>query len=809
MLVSLNWLKEYVDYGDMAPEALAEKITKSGIEVDGIEYMVSEKSTHVVVGHVKACEQHPNADKLKLCQVDVGESEPLQIICGASNVTQDQKVVVAKPGGVLPGNFKIKKVKLRGVESNGMICSMTELGVDEKHIPAQFKEGIIELDADAVVGENVEALLNLDDVILEFDLTPNRADALSMMGVAYEVAAILDLELNLPEPVVQTTEQQANDVVRVSVENTDHCPYYGAYVLQDITIKPSPLWMQQHLLAAGIRPINNVVDITNFVLIEYGQALHAFDRDLLGTDDIVVRHANVGEKIVTLDEQERTMTTEHLLITDGVKGIAIAGVMGGADTEVHEETKNVLLEAAYFDAQTVRKAVMHTGLRSEASTRFEKGIDPNRVKEAGLRACELMVAYADAKVLSGIAESDHLNKQTKTIVLDIKDVNNHLGTNITISEMEYILAKLRFPFTVEAELFTVTIPTRRGDIHIFEDMLEEIARIYGYDLLPYTLPTNSSKAGGLTESQLLKRKVKQFFKGAGFSEAITYALLHKDLADKFVSPEQEEGIVPVALSMPMSEDHQYLRQSLVPELLNRLAYNTARKQTDIALFETGTVFLTKEKTLTKQPQEQPRLAGAITGNWVDHPWQGANKEVDFYVIKGVMEALFRYLNRSVSFEASRLIDMHPGRCAVMKVDGETIGFLGQVHPTYAKNIDLKETYVFDLNLEYLLKTSTLDLDYQAIAKYPSIMRDIAFVMDQHTLAGEIKDKIESIGAPLVKKVDIFDVYTGEHLDSNKKSIAYNIHYQDPDKTLTDAEVDQSMEAIITTINKAYDTYVRS
>ncbi|HLR22253.1 MAG TPA: phenylalanine--tRNA ligase subunit beta [Pseudogracilibacillus sp.] len=809
MLVSLNWLKNYVDYGDQTPEVLAEKITKSGIEVDGIEYIVSEKSTNVVVGYVQECEQHPNADKLKLCQVDVGESEPLQIICGAPNVAQGQKVVVAKPGGVLPGNFKIKKVKLRGIESNGMICSMSELGVDEKHIPEQFKEGIIELNSEATIGEGVDELLNLNDVILEFDLTPNRSDALSMIGVAYEVAAILDIEMNLPQPVVDTANERANEVVRVSVEDEKICPYYGAYVLTDMTVKPSPLWMQQYLLAAGIRPINNVVDITNYVLLEYGQPLHAFDRDLIETDEIVVRKAKKEEKIVTLDNQERTMNDEHLLITDGTKGIALAGVMGGADTEVNEITTNVLLETAYFDPKTVRKAVMHTGLRSEASTRFEKGVDPNRVKEAGLRACELMAAYADAKVFTGVAEADYLDKQEKSIVINAKDVNKHLGTNITISELEYILAKLRFPFTVEGELFTVSIPTRRGDIHIFEDMLEEIARIYGYDLLPYTLPANASKAGGLTESQKLQRKIKQFFKGTGFSEAITYALVHERATGKFMSPEQEQDLIPIALSMPMSEDHQYLRQSLIPELLNRLAYNTARKQTDIALFETGSVFLTKEKQLTEQPHEQLRLTGAATGNWVSHPWQGENKEVDFFVIKGVLEELFRYLNKQVSFEQAVLPDMHPGRCATINVDGNTIGFLGQVHPSYAKSIDLKATYIFDLNLEYLLKASSTEIEYQQIAKYPSILRDIAFVMDESVLAGNIKEEIKMIGSPLVKKVEVFDVYTGDHLDSGKKSVAYNIHYQDKEKTLTDTEVDQSLETIISTINNKYGTYVRS
>lgn len=809
MLVSLNWLKKYVDYGQLTPEELAEKITKSGIEVDGIEHIVSEKSENVVVGYVKECKQHPNADKLKLCQVEVGDECPLQIICGAPNVAEGQKVVVAKPGAVLPGNFKIKKVKLRGIESNGMICSLKELGVGEEFIPKQFEEGIIELQEDAVIGETVDNMLNLDDAILEFDLTPNRADALSMIGVAYEVAAILDVAIQLPKPEVETTKENAKELVKVSVENEDLCPYYGAYVIQDVTIKPSPLWMQNYLLAAGTRPINNVVDITNYVLLEYGQPLHAFDYDLVGTKEIVVRRAKDKETMVTLDDQERILTSENLLITDGKNGIALAGVMGGAETEVNEKTKNVLLEAAYFDGQAVRKTVRDTGLRSEASSRFEKGVDPNRVKEAGLRACELLVKYADGKVATGLAEFDVLNRTEKEIGMNANEVNRRLGTEITVEEMEYILQKLRFSFERNGEDFTVSIPTRRGDITIFEDMLEEVARIYGYDLLPYTLPSNASKAGGLTDAQYLKRRIKQFLEGVGLSEAITYSLLNKENVHSFISPEQKDSFVPVALKMPMSEDHQYLRLSLVPELIQRLSYNVARKQSDIALYEVGSVFLTEETTLTEQPKEQLRLSGALTGNWILHPWQTEVKQVDFYVVKGIVEGLFQHIRRHVSFEQATLDGMHPGRCAIVKVDGNVIGFMGQVHPAYAKKHDLKDSYIFDLNLEYLLETTKMEPHYTAIPKFPSVIRDIAFVVDKDVVAGAIQSEIKEAGAPLVTRVEAFDVYAGENLAANEKSIAFKMDFQDPDKTLTDKEVDETFHKIVEAINAKFNAYIRS
>lgn len=809
MLVSLNWLKNYVDFGDLSTEALAEKITKSGIEVDGIEYVISETSDNVVVGYVEECEQHPNADKLKLCQVDVGEEENLQIICGAPNVAQGQKVVVAKPGAVLPGNFKIKKVKLRGIESNGMICSLQELSVGEGFVPEQYKEGIVELPADTVVGEPVDALLNLDDAILEFDLTPNRADALSMIGVAYEVAAILDEEVHLPNPEVATTEENVADYISVTSEDPDLCPYYAAFMVKDVEVAASPLWMQNYLLAAGIRPINNVVDITNYVLLEYGQPLHAFDYDLLGSKEILVRRAREGEEIVTLDDKTRRLTNENLLITNGKEGIAMAGVMGGANTEVSDDTKNVLIEAAYFDPQTVRKAVNQTGLRSDASTRFEKGVDPARVREAGLRACELLVKYAKGKLVDDAAEFNELKVEEVEIHMNADVVNKRLGTDISVEAMGEILRKLRFDYGVSGNDFTVTIPTRRGDITIFEDMLEEVARIYGYDNLPYTLPANASKPGGLTQAQSLRRQIKNYLQSVGLSEAITYSLVDEKSARRLVSPELSKDLVPVSLAMPMSADHQYLRLSMLPELLNRLSYNVARKQADVALYEVGSIFLSEEEKVTKQPTEHARIAGAITGKWVDHKWQGETKEVDFFVIKGIVEGLFDFVNLDVTYEQAQVEGMHPGRCAIVKADGQTIGFLGQVHPNIAKEKDLKESYVFDLDMQYIVNATRKELVYTRVPKYPSILRDVALVVDETVAAGDIQAAIKEAGAPLVQSVEAFDLYLGDNLGEGKKSLAFNIHFQDPEKTLTDEEVDASFENIVKQMNERFQAKIRS
>ena len=807
MLVSLNWLKHYVDFSNTTTESLSEMITKSGIEVDGVHF-VAEKIKNVVVGYVTSCEKHPNADRLNVCQVDVGE-ETLQIICGAPNIAERQKVAVAKPGAILPGDFKIKKVKLRGVESNGMICSLQELGVKEQYVPADVAKGIVVLPEDVQVGQDVTPILNLDDVILELDLTPNRADALSMIGVAYDVAAILDKPIKIPEVKIDTLTEHSSEYVSVGVEDENLIPYYGAFIIKDVEIKPSPLWMRNYLIAAGIRPINNVVDITNYVLLEYGQPLHAFDYDRLDSDKIYVRHAKDGETLVTLDDMERTLSSDHLVITDGSRPIALAGVMGGKDTEVHDGTKTILLEAALFDAATVRKAVQHTGLRSESSTRFEKGVDPSRVKRAGMRAAELLQKYANGKPLEGPAEINALDLTEKIVEVSTNEVNQRLGTQITPNEIEAIFNRLHFEYKRNEAFFSVFIPTRRGDISIFEDVLEEIARIYGYDRLPYTLPENPTQPGRLSREQKLKRNLKRFLQGSGLNETITYSLTHKDYSKSLISPEIDQTIYePIEIAMPMTEDHQFLRLSILPELLQTLAYNRARSQYHIGYFEIGSVFISEEKPLTNQPKELPRIAGALTGNWLDHSWQQEQKEVDFFVVKGIVEGVLKYLKLDATFEQAILDDMHPGRCAIVKVGEMVIGFLGQIHPNLAKDFDLKETYVFDLNVESLLALTDDTPNYQSIPKYPSIMRDIAFVVDRNVYAENLKREIEKIGAPLVKNVYVFDVYEGENVENSKKSIAFRLQYQHPDKTLTDKEVEASYEEIINKIGVTFSATIR-
>ncbi|WP_080874188.1 phenylalanine--tRNA ligase subunit beta [Oceanobacillus timonensis] len=809
MLVSYNWLRNYVNLDQVTPEELAEKITRSGIEVEGVEYLAPALEK-IVVGYVTSCEKHPDADKLNLCQVDVGE-ESLQIVCGAPNIAAGQKVAVAKPGAKLPGGMKIKKAKLRGVESNGMICSLQELGLEEKYVPADVAEGIFVFPEDAAVGASVQELLNLDDAVLDLDVLANRPDALSMLGVAYEVAAVLNRPIDLPdESLAPDASLQAEDYIDVKIDSIENNPYYGAFVVRDVEIKQAPLWMRNYLMAAGVRPINNVVDITNFVLLEYGQPLHAFDYDQFGSKEIVIRQAKEDETMVTLDGQERLLNEKNLVITNGKEPVALAGVMGGADSEVTNNTTNILLEAAYFDAVSVHRTVKQTGLRSESSTRFEKGVDPNRVKRAGIRACSLLQKYANGKVANGVVEVDELDKSEKTVSITTAKVNQRLGMHLDEEAITSVLARLQFEFTQKGEEIIVQVPTRRLDISIFEDILEEIIRIHGYDHLPYTIPQGWVQAGGLTDVQLLQREMKNYLSSAGLMETLTYSLTNRQDATRFRTPDiSNQSVYPVGLALPMSEEHSHLRLSLIPEMLRVLEHNVARTQTDLAYYEIGKVFVSEEEQVSNQPTENLHVAGALTGLWHNHPWQQEKKPVDFYVAKGIVEGLFSHLALDVTFAQVKMEDMHPGRCAEIRLNGQGIGYVGQIHPLVAKDFDIKETYVFEVNLEPIFAVHQEEPSFADIPRYPSVTRDIAFILDNDVPAGDVQAVIQEVGVPLVKEVSIFDVYQGEHMEEGKKSVAYRLLYQDPTRTLKDEEVDASYQEIIEKVNNQFGSYVRS
>ncbi|MCM3725352.1 phenylalanine--tRNA ligase subunit beta [Neobacillus cucumis] len=803
MFVSYKWLQDYIDLTGVTAAELAEKITKSGIEVEGVE-VLNEGIKGVVIGHVLEREQHPNADKLSKCLVDIGAEQPVQIICGAPNVAQGQKVAVATVGAVLPGNFKIKKAKLRGEESNGMICSLTELGMEGKIVPKEYSEGIFVFPAETEVGVDALAQLNRDDEVLELSLTPNRADCLSMLGVAYEVAAILGREVKFPETDLEAMNEKAADYVKINVEAKEDNPLYVAKIIKNVKIGPSPLWMQTRLMNAGIRPHNNVVDITNYILLEYGQPLHAFDYDRLGSKEILVRRAVDGEKFITLDDVERTLTADHLVITNGTEPVALAGVMGGANSEVTSDTSTVLLEAAYFNGQTVRKASKDHGLRSEASARFEKGVDPNRVRAAGERAAYLMAKYAGGEVLEGTSEVDTLTVEPAVVSITLEKINRVLGTDLQMNEVKEIFDRLQFPVSIEQDTITVTAPTRRGDIKIEEDLLEEVARLYGYDDIPKTLPIGSTTPGKLSTYQKKRRVVRQYLEGAGLYQAVTYSLTSEEKAAQYALEKRN----PIRLAMPMSEERSVLRLSIMPQLLEVLKYNSARQNDSLAVYETGAVFLSNgEETL---PVENEHLAGAVTGLWHSHSWQGEKKAVDFYVVKGILEGMFAKLGLEdrIEYVQAQVEGMHPGRTAEIKLDGVSIGFVGQVHPTVQKELDLKDTYVFELSLQSVLQEETAPLQYNSIPRFPTITRDIALVVNRETVSGTLKEIILSTGAPLLQEAMVFDLYEGERMEEGKKSIAFSLKYLDPERTLTDEEVTKVHERVLEALKEKAGAVLR-
>lgn len=782
MLVSLKWLSQYVDIDELTPEELAEKITRAGIEVDAVIDR-SNGIENVVVGHVVSKEKHPEADKLNVCQVDIGEESLQQIVCGAPNVDAGQKVIVARPGAKLPGGIKIKKAKLRGVESNGMICSLQELGVEGRVVPKAYADGIYVLPADSKPGEDALAILGLRDTVLELGLTPNRSDALSMLGVAYEVAAILSKEVKLPEISYAESAEKAADVLKLKVEDTNANPMYAAKVVKNVKVAESPLWLQHYLMAAGVRPHNNVVDITNYILMEYGQPLHAFDYDKLGTGEIVTRFAREGEVITTLDDQERTLQPHHFLITNGVEGEAIAGVMGGAKSEVSDATTTVVIESAYFNPASVRQTSKEIGLRSDSSARFEKGVDPNRVLPAAERAAQLLSEIAGGEVLAGTVLVDELDKSPARVIVSPDFINQHLGMKIALEEMISILERLKFDVEAANGMLIVDAPTRRQDIKIPEDIVEEVARLYGYDEIPTTLPA-AQQVGALTPFQAKRRTVRNVMEGAGLYQAVTYSLTSAENAQKFALKAE----ATTKLLMPISEERSTLRQSLIPHLVEAAAYNVARSNDSVALYEIGSVFL--GETAEGLPFEEEHLALVLTGKWIDNKWQGEKKNVDFFVAKGIVEALFEKLGLTarVSYVKATMDGLHPGRTANVLLDGEVVGVIAQLHPAEQKAAAVKETYVAELNLHAIFAAETDELVYKPVPRFPSTTRDIALELDRNVTAGEIVNIIKTNASKLLKDIQVFDVYEGEKMAPGKKSVAFSLTYFDPERTLTDDEV---------------------
>ena len=797
MLVSYNWLKQYTNVEDNA-NALAEKITRGGIEVEGVEYLAEEIS-NVVVGYVVSKEKHPDAEKLNVCQVNVGEEENLQIVCGAPNVDAGQYVIVAKVGAKLPG-IKIKKAKLRGVESQGMICSLAELGLSKSVVPKNYQEGIYVFETEQELGSDVVEVLGLNDYILDLSITPNRADALSMRGLTYELGALYNNKVDFKD--VEKEENYEATSLQVAIES-DSCRNYVGQVVKNVEVKSSPLWLQTRLMNSGIRPINNIVDITNYVLLEFGQPMHAFDKDLVG-DKIVVRDAKEGEVLETLDGEERKLQTTDLVITDGTRAIALGGVMGGKNTEVSEETKNIILESAYFNPTSVRRTSAAHGLRSDSSARFEKGIDPNMQKAALARAVELILELCpNAVVESSVGVVNKVDD--KVVEITTSYINNYLGIILSTEEIVAILEGLSFKVEASGEDLVVKVPTRRPDISIKQDLVEEAIRIYGYDNLASTLPKFSKTTkGGLTYSQRMVRDLRAVYASLGFNDTINYSLVSEEEATQYTLEDHHK----VRLLMPMTETHSTLRQSLIPGLLNTVQYNVARKQKDLKLLEIGRVFFGSGDD-NIQPKETVYLSAALTGEERSTKWLKESSTLDFFAAKGYLEVVFERLGleEKVTYKKSTLEGMHPGRFAEVYLGEKRIGFIGEVHPQVADKLGLNTTYVFEINLDEVISEGKVKPKYEEVTKYPEITRDIAMLVDVKDEYQNIYNVVESVNSKLITKVELFDLYVGAELLVGKKSLALTITYSDKQKTLTDEEVTAVHDKVLAALT-AYGAIIR-
>ncbi|RYM06894.1 phenylalanine--tRNA ligase subunit beta [Sporolactobacillus sp. THM7-7] len=804
MLVSYKWLQDYVDLEGVSPDDLADKITNAGIEVEHVTYP-GEGLKGLVIGQIESCTSHPQAEKLRLCNVNLG-SETVQIVCGAPNVAAGQKVIVATVGARIGGNKKIKRAKLRGEESNGMICSLDELGVKSDLVPKEYADGIYVFDDDVPVGADALPYLNLDDVILDLDILINSAHCMNMIGVAHEVAAILDRPVRMPHPEVPETDEAAADRVNVTLAAAEKVPYYGARMIEGIKVGPSPRWMQLRLMAAGIRPISNVVDIANYVMLEYGQPLHTFDFDAFGSNRVLVRTARQGENIQTLDGQERTLSSEDIVITNGREPSAIAGVMGGTRSEVSGETKKVLLEAAVFDPISIRKTAQRLQLRTDASSRYEKGLDRNRVSSAADRAAELMARYAGGRILKGIVEQGEREVPERVITMPWRKINQVLGASLSQEDIKATLERLGFTVAAEEETIRVTVPSRRFDVSIPEDLVEEVGRIYGYNNLPATLPEGTSVHAALTPYQKIRRRTEQLMESAGLFQAYTYSLTTGEKATALTVKDSDPK--PTKVVWPMSEEHAALRQSIIPQLIDVVKYHMNRQMPDVRLYEIGKVFLTKEGCA--RPEEEEHLAGVLTGRISERGWEGEPEAVDFFTVKGILEELSASLAVAdrVAYTSAERDGLQPGQTADILLDGEIIGYLGALHPQLQKDAGLNKTYVFEVAIESLLKQDQPDITYRSLPRFPSTTRDMALVVDRSLPASDLYRVIRKTGAPLLDSVKLFDVYEGEHVSENEKSLAFSLIYLDPERTLTDDEVSAVHERIIKACKKQFGARLR-
>lgn len=779
MKLSTNFLKDYIDI-DVDVKQLAEDMTRVGNEYDSASNLIN--ATKLVIGQITECEPHPDSDHLHLCKVNIG-TEVLDIVCGAPNARTGLKVIVALDGAVLPEKT-IKKGMIRGQESNGMLCSIAELGLEHKFLKPEDSEGIAELGEDAEIGGDPIKYLQMDDGVIDFELTANRGDLLSILGMAYEVGAIYDKKVKDVDLKHKESGEDINKTFKTEVK-TENCSKLLVKKVENVKIEESPIFIKNRLIASGIRPINNVVDISNYVMLELGQPLHFYDADKLG-NKLVVRMAEDGEKLTTLDNDERTLTSEDIVIADATHGVGLAGVMGGLETEVEPDTKNIIIESAIFDSVKVRKTSKKI-VRSEASNRFEKGLDPERTTMAIERACKLLEEYAGGTVVTGTVEYDKTNNKEKEIEITFKNINDVLGTVIPNEEILNVFRKLGFSYKVNGETIKVTVPTRRLDISIKEDLIEEVSRIYGVDNIEGKLPIVPMRKGSYDKTQ---REIRNKMIALGLKETLTYVLIN----NKEVNGYTLDKFEPLKLLDPITEDRNTLRYSMIPSLYKVYEYNKAREQKDISIFEIGKGFYKKGEVYG----EDTKLCVLMSGKY--STGLNNNKAVDFYVIKGIAEEVLDYLGYSgrYSFMKQEMPkEMHPGQSAMINVNGSNIGMIGKIHPSVTKD----DVYVLEINLDELFTKKVGKMKYKEFSKFPSINKDIALVVDKKSVSKDIEKVIKSAGGSLLTNIEVFDVYTGVGVGIDKKSIAYSLTFSDMKKTLTDEEINGLMDKIIDAVSK--------
>lgn len=789
MILSRKFVSDYIDLDkDLEIKQIAEDMTRVGNEYDSCDKLVP--ATNLIIGEVVECIDHPNSDHLHVCKVNIGK-EVLQIVCGAPNVRKGLKVIVALDGAKLPGG-EIKKGVIRGEESNGMLCSLAELGIDNKYLSEKEINGIHELCDKAPIGEDPIKFLELDDEVIDFELTANRGDLLSVLGLSYELGAIYNKKVK--DIDLSHKEEKDSIIGKFNVDvKTDNCKLFLAKKVTNIEIKESPLFIKNRLMACGIRPINNVVDISNYVMLETGQPLHFYDSNELG-DTLIVRMANKDEKLTTLDSNERVLDENDIVIANKTEAVGLAGVMGGLSTEVTEKTKEIIIESAIFDSVTVRKTSKKV-LRSEASNRFEKGLDPNRTYMAIERCCNLLEKYANGKVLKDTVIYDKTEKDDKTIQITSKNINDVLGTNLDNKTIIDVFDKLGFNTKIEKDNILVKVPTRRLDINIKEDLIEEVGRIYGINNIEGKLPKLSIKKGTYDKTT---RELRNKLVDLGLNEVLTQIFINDSMAHLYTKDEFSE----VKLLDPLSIEKNTLRYSLVPSLMKVYDYNKSHNMKDISIFEIAKGFFLKDG----EYGENNKLCILMSGEYYFD--LGNTKIVDFYIIKGIIEEILDYLgyNSRYSFIKDEFIpnELHPGISASINMQGKNIGFIGKVHPSVTKD----NIYVCEINLDKLLENKISMNKYKDISKFLGMEKDLAFIVDKKVTNKEVMDVIKKAGGRLLTEIKLFDLYEGEKIDNNKKSLAYNLKFEDFNKTLTDEEVMQVFNKIISDVEKKCNAILR-